>query len=226
MNHQPTAPRVLLAQLDRAWRRLGVPHSDRRLLAAELAPDLLAADADGHDPADLLTPDVDTFARRLAEAHGVRQVSPRYANVLLGGLLGGALTLAVCAALTPVVQAFLTSRVELSKDSPLAGAGGAVLFFGALAVLGLLGCLLGTCVAVRHHPAAGATVRRVALFLPPAAAVGVALAVALGRSTDYSTAPQVVLAECVIVILSCSVALAAARRSAIDAVAIRPQVAH
>ncbi len=115
------------------------------------------------------------------------------------------------------------ARVELPKNSLLTGAAGAVLFFGTLAVLGLLGALLGTYLAVRHQQAAAATVRRVALFLPPAAAVGVGLAVALGRSTDYSDSPQVVLAECAIVIVSCSAAFIAARRSAIDSLASRPR---
>lgn len=218
MNDKPIAPRVLLAQLDRAWRRIGVPHSDRRLLAAELAPDLQAAAADGHEPADLLTPDVDTFAERLAEAHGVRLVPPRHANVQLGGLLGAVLALVTGAGLVVGLQPLLTSKVELSGRYPVAGA---VLVFASLAVLGLLGCLLGIYAAVRGRPAAGATVRRAALLLPLTAAVGVALAVALGRSTDYSDAPSVVLAECGIVAVSCAGALLAARRSAVDAAATR-----
>lgn len=218
MNDKLTAPRVLLAQLDRAWRRTGVPRSDRRLLAAELAPDLQAAAADGHDPADLLTPDVDTFAQRLAEAHGVRQVPPRYANVQLGGLLGAALALIAGAGLVAGLQPLLTSKVELSGRHPLAGA---LLVYGSLAALGLLGCLLGIYLAVRDRPAAGATVLRAALLLPLTATAGVGLAVALGRSTDYSDAPPVVLAECGIVVVSCAVALLAARRSAVDAAARR-----
>lgn len=164
---------------------------------------------------------MDTFARSLAEANGVRQIPPRHANVQLGGLVGAIVSLALCAALTPVLWAFFTPRVELPKNSLLTGMGGAVLFFAVVAVLGLLGALLGTYLAVRHQPAAGATVRRVALFLPPAAAVGVGLAVALGRSTDFSDSPEVVLGECAIVVVSCSAAFMAARRSAIDAVASR-----
>lgn len=221
MNEQRTEPRVLLAQLDQAWRRLGVPRNDRRLLAADLRPDLQAAAADGLDPAGLLTPDVDTFAQLLADAHGVAQVPPRLADVQLGGLLGAILALVLGAASATGLQRVLTDRVQLSGRYPVAGP---VLVFGLLAAAGFLGCLLGIHLAVRGRPAAGATVRRAALFLPLMAGLGVGLAVALGKSTDYSDAPAVALAECGIVIVSCAVALVAARRSAIDAVATRPMV--
>jgi hypothetical protein len=218
MHDQPTELRVLLAQLDQAWRRLGVPRSDRRVLAAELAPDLQAAAADGHDPGGLLTPDVGTFARHLAEAHGVAQVPSRFADIQRGGLLGAVLAVVVGAAAVTGLQPVLTDKVELSGRYPVAGA---VLVFGLLAAAGLVGCLVGIHLVVRGQPAAGATVRRAALFLPPMAAAGVGLAVALGKATDYSDAPAVVLTECGIVIVSCAVALVAARRAAIDAAATR-----
>jgi hypothetical protein len=218
MNNDPTPPRVLLAQLDRAWRRLGVPSGERRLLEDELAPDLLLAITDGHDPVGLLTPDVDTFARRLAEARGVLQVPPRHANVQVGGLLGAALTLLTGAALASPVHTFLTAHVQLRGRHPIAGV---ILAFGSLGILSLLGCLLGTYLAIRYQPAAGATVRRVALFLPPAAGLGIGLAVAVGKSSDYSTDPAVILAEIIIVALSCALALVAARRSAISSMAQR-----
>ncbi len=221
MTDQPTDLRSVLAQLDRVWRRLGVPRSDRRLLEAELVPDLQEAAADGHDPADLLTPDVDTFARDLAEAHGVAQVPPRHANVQLGGLLGAIVALVLGAASATALQPILTSRVQLSGRYPVAGA---VLVFGLLAAAGLLGCLLGVHAVVRGKPAAGATVRRTALVLPVTAAVGVGLAVLFGKSTHYSSAPAVVLAECGLVIASCAVGLATARRWAIDSTASRPRV--
>jgi len=50
-------------------------------------------------------------------------------------------------------------------------------------------------------PAGRATVVRAALLLPIAAAVGLWLAVLVGRSTDYSDEPAVVLAEVGIVAL-------------------------
>lgn len=206
--------RALLVQLNRAWCRLGVSRNDRRRLEAELVPDLQAAAADGNSLVDLLTPDIDTFAKDVAEAHGVRQVPPRHASVQLGGLVGAIVALAIGAAAAAGLHAVLTPRVELSGRHPVAGP---VLVFSLVAVAGLVGCLLGVHAVVRGESAAGATVRRAALVVPLATAAGVGLAVALGKLSAYSDTPAIVLAECGLVIVSCAGGLASARRSALAA---------
>lgn len=106
----------------------------------------------------------------------------------------------------------LSARVDLADRHPIAGP---VLFYGGLAVFGLLGCLLGLHRALRDRPGSRATLWRAALLLPVAAATAVALAVRFARSMNYHDTPGVVATECGIVVVLCAASLFVARRWAL-----------
>lgn len=210
-----TDPKRVLGELDRAWRQAGVRTADRRRMAAEVGPDLRAAAEDGRDPRALLTPDLETFARRVAEAGGVGRTQPHYAAVEVGAVAGGVLALVVGAVSAVFLNRALSALVDLDRDRDYSVAG-PVLVFGGMAALALLGCLFGIHLALRGRSAARPTLWRAALLLPPTAGAAVAAAVAYGRSTDYSDEPAVVLTECGIILLACAASVFAARRWALS----------
>lgn len=216
-----TAPGVaaVLDELDTAWRRDGVPATWRRALAADVEPDLRAAVADGADPADLLQPDLNTFAHSVAEAAAVPRVR-RELGRSAGAFLGGA-TLAFFAGWPPMV-AVLTNTSSASAEDPLT-ASTVVLFAATFGVLGLLCLLVGLAVlagALRGRQRVRQTVIRIAIVLPLLAVAVVPAVIGFARVTDYSTSLSVVLTELVVVYGSAAAGVALARtwalRGALD----------
>lgn len=201
----------LRAALDAAWRRAGVPLDDRRELAEEVVLDLRAAVADGRDPRALLTPDLEGFARRVADERGAVRVLPAYGRLLAGGA-GGAV-LAFVLGLQPVVWALGAFAGDPAPAEAPVPAG--LLVWVAQAVLCTAGALLGLGVALRGSGRVRPTQWRAAVLLPVAGALTAVGTVAYARSTGYSTDGAVVLLELALVVGGVVVALAAARAWAV-----------
>lgn len=170
---------ALMAELDRAWRRSGVPRRDRVAMAADVALDLRAAAADGLDPRSLLAPDVEGFAAQVAEARDVVRSEPAYARVLLGGMGGACSVFFIVARSSSQLHEFLVDQVEL-RDRPSLDV--AVAAFGALGLACIVGSVFGLAVTLDGRGRAGATVWRAAVLLPVVPAVMVPLVLQVGRA--------------------------------------------
>jgi hypothetical protein len=154
---------ALVAELDKHWARAGVGPMDRHEMAHDVAEDLLAAAQNGTDPRQLLSPDLATFARQVAEARDVALIRVEPARVVLGVLLGAGMMLALSWAAFPYVHTYLTDHVQLKQRYPVAGVAVAAAVLG-LVLLG--GALLGLRTALVGRPVGRATVRRAAVLLP------------------------------------------------------------
>ena len=194
--------------LDRELRRLRIPRARRSELVEEVRADLRDAADDGLTPAVLLG-DVETFAR---EAVAARGWAPRPRDRWSGtstALMGGAAALAVgYLVVVELLNPLFSSWFDLNGRYPVAGP---VLVYGLLALAGLAGALAAFARVLAGRPAARDSVRRAAVLLPPAAALGVVAAVLFGRTQDYATSPSVVAIEVLLVALPCAVALWLAR---------------
>lgn len=194
-------------ELDRELRRLHIARADRRAVVAEVRSDLETAAADGMSPSALIGPDIGAFARATAEARGQRPRPPHYLRVVIGGSLtavGAAIAayLLIVALLIPL----LSSWFDLGGHYPVAGP---VVSFGAIALAAVLVALAARRLLLTGRSAVRQTMKRAALLVPLATAIGIAAAVAVGRSNDYSIG--VVGVEAVILVLPLASALALAR---------------
>lgn len=194
-------------ELDRELRRLHIARADRRAVVAEVRSDLETAVADGMSPSALIGPDIGAFARATAEARGQRPRPPHYLRVVIGGSLtavGAAIAayLLIVALLIPL----LSSWFDLGGHYPVAGP---VVSFGAIALAAVLVALAARRLLLTGRSAVRQTMKRAALLVPLATAIGIAAAVAVGRSNDYSIG--VVGVEAVILVLPLASALALAR---------------
>ena len=209
----------LRSELDAVWRRGGVALDDRRELAEEVVLDLRAASADGRDPRSLLTPDLATFARRVADERRAPRVLPAWGRLLAGGLAGAALAFVL--GVRPVLALFSALAGEPTSDRDV-GVVAALLVWSALAAFCLGGALLGLGLALRGSGRVRPTLWRAAVLLP-VTGVGAALGtVAYARSTGYRTDGTTVLLELALVVGSVAAALAVARAWAVRGALDRP----
>ena len=199
------------AELELALRRLHIAAADRRAIVAEVRADLEAAAVDGMSPSALIGPDVETFAREAAEARGHQPRQAQYPRVAVGGTLATVVG-AVVAYL--VIVEFLvplfSSRFDLDGHYPVAGP---VVAFAGMAVAGVLVTLVGLHLLLTGRAAARETVRRAAVLVPLATVVGIAAAVAVGRTHEYAV--SIVVVEAVVILIPVVGALVVARWSAI-----------
>jgi hypothetical protein len=194
--------------LDRELRRLRIPRSGRAELLAEVRADLRAAADDGirHDA---LLGDVGAFAREAVAARGWTPRPRDWWSATSTAVTVGAVALGLgYLLLVEVLNPLLSTWVDLGRHYPVAGP---VLVYAGLALIGLAGALTGFGSFLAGRPAARNSVLRAALLLPLAAALGVGVAILFGRSQAYSTAPQVVLVEVMVVGIACAAALWLAR---------------
>jgi hypothetical protein len=198
-------------ELDRELRRLHIARADRRAVVAEVRSDLETAAADGMSPSALIGPDIGAFARATAEARGQRPRPPHYLRVVIGGSLtavGAAIVayLLIVEVLIPLLIPLLSSWFDLGGHYPVAGP---VVSFGAIALAAVLVALAALRLLLTGRSAVRQTMKRAALLVPLATAGGIAAAVAVGRSNDYSIG--VIGMEAVILVLPLASALALAR---------------
>ncbi|MFI9528982.1 hypothetical protein [Micromonospora rosaria] len=202
----------VLAEADRAWRAYGVGTADRTALATDLRLDLQAAAADGVDAARLLGGDVAGFARRLAVEAGVRRVRRDYGRVLrtalAGAVLGGVLAYAVLITMYPVFVRLID--IPRSVQVPIQVA--VAVYYGVPALVVVAGAVLAVRLRLRDLPRIRRTGWMMSLLIPIAGILVTPLTMAFAWSTDYSTAPPVVLTEVAMVLAALAGATLLARR--------------
>ncbi|MGY1855561.1 hypothetical protein [Modestobacter sp. SYSU DS0290] len=219
MSEPDPAARItaVLTQLESSLRRLRIPRADRRAVLADVRGDLETAAADGVDPRALIGPDVDAFARETVEAGGYRPRATSYARVVGGGGLAAVLGVVVAYVLVVVLATpVMAALFSLDSSFPTAGP---VVALAAISVLAVLTALAALRWLMAGRPAGPATVRRAALLVPAAAALGVAAALLLVSRTDSTVGPTTVVALVAIPVLA---ALAASRWWALRSTADSP----
>lgn len=223
--HGTEAERVT-STVTRALRSFGMPRALVRTLAADLRSELAAAAEAGSGQEAIVGGDARAFAARLAEAHGYTPVPLR-----LFGLTAAALfPMAAIAFIVYVVIAgggpnlglpYMTVAVERNESNraflDAIGEGWFIAATYTVAVLLGLTLTLGGAaayLAVRGDTCVGRTVRNLAIGMPIGAFAGTAIAMAVGRATDYSDNADVIAVECVIVAAAITAGIFAARQLA------------
>lgn len=221
----PPAVRTVVRELERCWRRLGVPRALREPVLAEVSADLHAAYVQGRTPEVVLGVSVAQFAEQVAGENGWLVAWPMYGRMLTSAAVGAGVAIVaglvvVLPAMTGVIAVVGTvlswAGVEVASGGGYGGGSSWYLpiVFAIYAVFGV-GFVAAVLVAVRRGLKAAAglrrTVRAGAVLLPASAAVSLPLAVAVGRASDYSNAPVVVMAEFGLVLGLAGAALVAAR---------------
>jgi hypothetical protein len=199
------------AELERALRRLRIAADDRRGIVAEVRADLEAAAADGRNPSALLGPDIATFAREAAEARGHQPRQAQYPRVAIGGTLA-AVVGAVAAYLLTVefLVPLFSSWFDLDEHYPVAGP---VVAWAGMALAAVLLTLVVLHLLLSGRAAGRETVRRAAVLVPLAMAVGIAAAVVVGEYYEYSV--DVLAVKAGLIVVPVASALVVARWSAI-----------
>ncbi|AVT29510.1 hypothetical protein C6361_08390 [Plantactinospora sp. BC1] len=202
----------VMAEAERAWRAYGVGRADRAALAADLRLDLEAAAADGGDPAQLLGGDVTGFARRLADEAGVQRVRRHYGpllgTALTGAVLGAVLGYAALALLYPM----FVRAVDIPRSIEIPIQLAVVVYYGVPAAVVVTGAVVAVRLWLPEVPRIRRTSRLMGLLLPVAGILVTPLTMAFAWSTDYSTAPEVVVTEIAIVLAALGGATILARR--------------
>lgn len=214
-----------LATADRAWRAYGVRRADRVALAADLRLDLVSAAADGVGPGQLLGADVAGFARRLADAAGVRRQPPELGRLLGTALVGAALGAAVGLAVLSLVYPFAVRLVDLPRDLNVPVQVAVVVYYGIPAALVVAGAVAGVRIRLSDLPRIRETARAMALLLPLAGIAVTPVTMGLAWTTGYSTSAPAVGAETLLVGGALAGAVALARRWALREPAERPTAA-
>ncbi|MET8091404.1 hypothetical protein [Micromonospora sp. NPDC005220] len=202
----------LLGEADQAWRAYGVDSADRAALAADLRLDLRAAAADGGDPVQLIGGDVAGFARRLADEAGVRRVRRGYGRILgtalIGAVLGAVLGYGLLMAAYPAFVRMFDAPRSIHVPTQLAVA----VYYGVPAAVVAVGAVIAVRTRLRDLPRIQKTARIMSMLLPAAGIIITPITIAFAWSTDYSTAPAVVVAEIGMVLAALAGATVLARR--------------
>ena len=217
----PAAVRTVVRDLERRWRRLGVPRALREPVLADVTADLHAAHRQGRTPEVVLGVAVAEFAEQVARENGWLVAWPMYGRMLSSAAAGaGVAMVAGFAVVLPSMYLVLGAVGHLAswvgRDVATYGESGLYLavvyamyaLFGVAFVAAVLG-------AVRRGLKAAVGLRRTlrvgTVLLPLSAGVSLPLAVAIGRASGYSNAPWVVAAEFGLVLGLAAAALVAAR---------------
>jgi hypothetical protein len=221
----PPAVRTVVRDLERRWRRLGVPRALREPVLAEVGADLRAAYAQGRTPEVVLGVAVAEFAEQVARENGWLVAWPMYGRMLSSAAVGAVVAIVVGFALVlPAVTGVIAVAgtvlswvgVEVSDSGGYGGGSSWYLpiVYAIYAAFGV-GFIAAVLAAVRRGMKAAVELRRTvragAVLLPVSAAVSLPLAVAIGRASDYSSAPLVVAAEFGLVLGLAGASLLAAR---------------
>lgn len=202
-------------EVERAWVRDGLPPRARRRLAHELEDSLHAALADGASLDEILASDPHTLATEIATAEGLAPTLPNpddHPN--LRGLVAWALGSATAMAAFVWFFAINTIANLVYDDSSTSS-----LLVTLIIVYAICGALtLGAAARGMAHYLRSVENTRGTVALATAAmaltgGVGVAVCVGIGRLTNYSSAPGVILIYILVVGTLMAAGIAAAWRS-------------
>ncbi|MBQ1017493.1 hypothetical protein KBX71_06365 [Micromonospora sp. D93] len=202
----------LLGEADQAWRGYGVGSTDRAALAADLRLDLRAAAADGGDPAHLIGGDVPGFARRLADEAGVRRVRSDYGRVLGTALIGAMLGAVLGYGLLIAVYPAFVNMVDVPRSIHVPIQLAVAVYYGVPGAVVTAGAVIAVRTQLRELPRIRRTARMMTALVPAAGIIITPITVGFAWSTDYSTAPPVVVAEIAMVLAALAGATVLARR--------------
>ncbi|MEU8405028.1 hypothetical protein AB0C19_02370 [Micromonospora sp. NPDC048842] len=202
----------LLGEADQTWRGDGVGSADRAALAADLRLDLRAAAADGGDPTQLIGDDVAGFARRLADEAGVQRVRGDYGRILGTALIGALLGVVLGFGLLMAAYPAFVRMVDIPRSIDVPVQLAVAVYYGIPAAVVVTGAVIAVRTRLRDLPRIRRTAQLMSVLMPVAGIVITPITVAFARTTDYSAAPPVVIAEIAMVLAALAGATVLARR--------------
>ncbi|MBE1490364.1 hypothetical protein [Plantactinospora soyae] len=202
----------VLATADRALRRYGIGTTDRAALIADLRLDLQAAAGDGISPAQLIGSDVADFARRLADEAGLARVPSERSRLLGTTLVGSTIGAVIGGVLLAVAYPLLVRWVDLPRSFHVPVQVAVLVYYGVPAIMVVAAAVIAVRLTLRTVPQIRDTAKAMMLLLPLAGIVITPLTMAFARSTGYSTAAPVLVAEIAMVLGAISGATLLARR--------------
>lgn len=212
--HQEIATYV--DEVETAWLRAGLPSRTRRRLAHELEDSLHAALAEGASLEEVLGADAHTLAAEIASAEGVSPAaSDSNSQPNLRGFVAWALGSATAMAafvwffaLMPIADIFYNESSTSSLIISLS------IVYGICGALTLGAAARGMTYYLRRVENTRGTVALATTAMAIAGAVGVGMCVGIGRLTNYSSAPAVILIYVVVVggLMAAGIAAAWRRR--------------
>lgn len=173
-------PSILLRHAEITWRRAAVRRTDRRDMREELSNELTAAAEAGLPPSAVTGDDVAATMREWADERGVTGRAGRYAAIVPATLVGMAAGMGL---LFAVLYLGFGNGIVI-EPYPLIF--GVYLASGALAYLMALAGAWSTLTAL-GDPRRSETVRSLAVLLPFAALVAIAIGVAIAWSMGFTT---------------------------------------
>ncbi|NAZ80512.1 hypothetical protein GTR02_01600 [Kineococcus sp. R8] len=211
----------MVRDLDRHWRRQGVPRVLRSSVADDVTADLVAAQRSGRSVEVALGMDVLQFAEQVARANGWSVPWPLYGRMLASAAVGAAAAIVVgfalvlpstVLALDGVGYVLRALGVEFGPAGPGAWYAPLVyavyVLFGVAFVVAVLGAVRR---GLRYGRRVRETLRAGTVLLPLSAALSVPAAVAVAHLNHFSGAPLVVASEFGLVLGAAAAALVAAR---------------
>lgn len=201
--------------VETAWMRDGLPSQTRRRLAHELEDSLHAALADGASLEEILMADAHTLATEIASAEGISPAAPDSNDKpnlrgLVAWALGSATAMAAFIwffAPIPIGSIFYNESSTSSLIVSLS------LVYGICGALTLGAAARGMTHYLRKVENTRGTVALATTAMAITGAVGVGMCVGVGKLTNYSSAPAVILLYILIVGALMSAGIAAAWRS-------------
>lgn len=206
-----------LGVIERRLRIYGMPRAKARAVVTELESDVLLAIREGQSAEQIVGRDPHRLAHELAIAHGYAAVESRILPTVFGAgipmalvaffafvsVMGGGEMLGFSPDFLYVGEP-LSERITPSAALFIHALTGVVTFLAAAGGVWVSLTLLG-------DERVAATIRRLAITLPVAAAIGIGSAMAIAYRSGFSTHLEVILAECMVVAAALVVGIAAAR---------------
>lgn len=208
MPEHPHAVDALLREVERQLRTHRVRRDHREAVLAEVGADLLAAEADGRDPGELVGDDVAAFVRRTVEEGGYARAPRDVGRVVALGVVGAPVAVVLgYLFFFEVVWRVGVALVDLPFRAPHLGVAvgfAGITACGVLVMLGLLAALL------RGRAAARETLRAAAVAVTLAGAMGAVGNVLVLSATSRITTGSVT-AQVAVVVVPLVIALVIAR---------------
>lgn len=183
----------VMKQADRVWRQVGVRHTDRRVMLAELADEIAVAHNNGGTVNDILGMDRVVTLREWADARDSSGKALRLAVIVPAAIAG--LLVAFGTVLLLLIWATVTHDVELPMPIVLT-------LYGTSGIIALVLAAAAVWIALRASgdPRAHRTVKCLALCLPVGAVFAVGAGVGVARLFHFRR-PEISFPLAVLVVL-------------------------